>query len=68
MAVSDLISALVIPLQWIFCSTTILDENERFCGSFKSLQVVSYFISTFTFSLVAIDRYVWIYDQHKHQI
>lgn len=57
MAISDLISGLVIPLQWVFCSTAILDKNERTCSIFKSLQVVSYFISTFTMALIAIDRF-----------
>lgn len=59
MAVSDLLSAVAIPLQWIFCSSYLLDANERFCGSFKSLQVVSYFISTFTMAVIAYDR--WLY-------
>ncbi|KAJ6216252.1 hypothetical protein RDWZM_007409 [Blomia tropicalis] len=58
MAVSDLLSAVVIPLQWFFCSTDMLNINERPCGTFKSLQVVSYFISTFTMALIAIDRYL----------
>lgn len=54
--VSDLLSALLIPTQWFFCSTYFLDANERYCGSFKSLQVVSYYISTFTMALISFDR------------
>ncbi|KAH9403979.1 Neuropeptide Y receptor [Tyrophagus putrescentiae] len=57
MSVSDLLSALLIPTQWFFCSTYFLDANERYCGSFKSLQVVSYYISTFTMALISFDRY-----------
>lgn len=56
MSVSDLLSALLIPTQWFFCSTYFLDANERYCGSFKSLQVVSYYISTFTMALISFDR------------
>lgn len=60
MAISDIVGALVIPGQWLFCSTYILDSGatgQRFCGTFKSLQILSYYVSTFSMTAIAIDRY-----------
>ncbi|CAG2109880.1 unnamed protein product [Medioppia subpectinata] len=60
MAVSDIIGGIVIPGQWLFCSTYFLDNGvfaHRICGICKSLQILSYYVSTFTMTAIAIDRY-----------
>ena len=60
MAISDIIGGLVIPLQWIFCSTVLLNKGvvaHGFCLLFKSFQIYSYYVSTFSMTAIAIDRY-----------
>ena len=59
MAISDIIGGLVIPGQWLFCSTYILESGyfwQRMCGISKSMQYLSYYVSTFTMTAIAIDR------------
>ncbi|XP_054168920.1 G-protein coupled receptor 83-like [Oppia nitens] len=60
MAISDIIGGIVIPGQWLFCSTYLLDNgsfNHRLCGLSKSLQILSYYVSTYSMTVIAIDRY-----------
>ena len=57
MALSDVVGGLVIPGQWLFCSSWSLDGGLLFfgvavCGLLKLLQILSYYISSLT--MVAI--------------
>ncbi|XP_054168925.1 G-protein coupled receptor 83-like [Oppia nitens] len=59
-AISDLIGGIVIPSQWLFCSTYMLDMgtgSQRVCILVRSLQILSYYVSTFSMTVIAIDRY-----------
>ncbi|XP_054168926.1 RYamide receptor-like [Oppia nitens] len=59
-AISDLIGGIVIPGQWLFCSTYMLDMgtgSQRVCTLVKSSQILSYYVSTFSMTVIAIDRY-----------
>ncbi|XP_054168921.1 RYamide receptor-like [Oppia nitens] len=60
MAISDIIGGIVIPGQWLFCSTYMLDMgtgSQRVCSLVKSSQTLSYYVSTFSMTVIAIDRY-----------
>ena len=60
MAISDIMGGLLIPSQWLFCSTYLLDSGltaQRFCGLSKSGQILSYYVSTFTMTVIAVERY-----------
>lgn len=60
MAISDIIGGLVIPSQWLFCWTYLLDSGptaQRFCGLSKSAQILSYYASTLTMTVIAVERY-----------
>ncbi|RWS19048.1 putative G-protein coupled receptor 83-like protein [Leptotrombidium deliense] len=60
MAVSDILAGITIPAQWLFCSHALLFSivGEIVCGIFKSLQVITYFVSTLTMVAIAIHR-IW---------
>ena len=71
LAVTDIIGAIAIPTQWFFCSTWFMDEfsyGERMCGIIKSIQVQSYYGSTFTMAVIAIDRHRMIVSPMKPRI
>ncbi|RWS05546.1 putative G-protein coupled receptor 83-like isoform X2 [Dinothrombium tinctorium] len=59
LAFSDILCGLTIPGQWIFCSTHALDvwKLEFFCAVTKSVQVLSFYISSLMMMLIAIERY-----------
>lgn len=45
-------------VQWFLCSYYVLGEyGDRGCGLMKSSQILSYYISTFTMTVIAFDRY-----------
>src|SRR6266487_2361981 len=51
MAISDIVGALTIPGQWLFCSKQLLDgQNPLFyeiiCATIKSFQLLSFYVST----------------------
>ena len=71
MAISDIIGGLTIPGQWFFCSTWFLSigsSGERICGLHKSAQILSYYVSTFTMTAIAIDRYRLVLHPLKPRI
>ena len=71
LAISDILGAISIPSQWLFCSTYILDHfayGERVCGAMKSIQVQSYYVSTLTMTVIAIDRYQLIATPMKSRM
>jgi hypothetical protein len=61
MAISDILGGIVIPGQWLFCSYFFLENTasigERLCGLNKSAQILSYYVSTFSMTAIALDRY-----------
>ncbi len=60
MAISDILGGAVIPAQWLFCSTVLLETGIFFqsvCGLMKNLQVLSYYVSSLTMTAIAYDRY-----------
>ena len=66
MAVSDLISGLVITLQWFFCSQFFIQNySPRLCVINKSLQILSYYISTYSMMFIAVDRFMLIKYPHN---
>ena len=57
MAISDLLTGVAIPSQWIFCSAVILDRNETICATFHNLRkIVCGFVSTYTLAIISYDR------------
>lgn len=63
MAVSDILGGFVIPAQWLFCSTALLDTGIFFqsvCGLMKNLQILSYYVSSLTMTAIAYDRYMLV--------
>lgn len=63
MAVSDFIAGLVIPSQWLFCHYHLLENYSpfsRICGTIKTTQVISYYLSTYSMFFVAIDRFLLV--------
>ena len=66
MAVSDFCSGLVILLQWLFCSYHIIEHySPRLCVLSKSFQILSYYVSTYSMMVVAIDRFMLIKHPHS---
>ncbi len=62
LALSDILGAITIPGQWLFCSYYMIEEwGDRSCGLLKSTQILSYYISTFTMTVIAFDRYRIVY-------
>ncbi|RWS24889.1 hypothetical protein B4U80_13839 [Leptotrombidium deliense] len=59
LAISDILGGITIPGQWLFCSTHALDvwKLEFMCSVSKSLQVLSFYISSLTMMLIAMERY-----------
>lgn len=74
LAIADTLSGLTIPLQFLFCSKTLLDSfplSSHFCVLTKSLQILAYNTSTWTICVIAFDRYRMIEDPlqqyyHRH--
>ena len=64
MAVSDILGGFVIPAQWLFCSSLVLNSTDWFgicmCGLMKSLQILSYYVSSLTMTAIAYDRYLLV--------
>ncbi|KAH9391199.1 Neuropeptide Y receptor [Tyrophagus putrescentiae] len=63
MAISDILGGLVIPGQWLFCSTALLDTGIFFqsaCGLGKTFQILSYYVSSLTMTAIAYDRYMLV--------
>ncbi|XP_037040316.1 probable G-protein coupled receptor tkr-1 [Bradysia coprophila] len=59
MALSDLIAGLIIFAQFGFCSTEALScglSMEFMCLMIKLIQIVSYFVSTYTMTAIAYER------------
>lgn len=59
-AVSDVLGGVVIPAQWLACSTWSLDSGllgTTSCGFLKQLQILSYYVSSLTMAAIAYDRY-----------
>ncbi|RWS27218.1 putative G-protein coupled receptor 83-like protein [Leptotrombidium deliense] len=67
MAVSDILAGIAIPGQWLFCSHALLfsTAGQILCGIFKSLQIVTYFLSTLTMVTIAIHRYLGIFHRSE---
>lgn len=64
LAVSDLLSAVTIPLQFLFCSRYILENfiiGAHICVTLKSIQVLTYNVSVLTMVAISIDRYQLIH-------
>ncbi|RWS23536.1 putative G-protein coupled receptor 83-like protein [Leptotrombidium deliense] len=60
LALSDLIGAITIPAQWLFCSYYVL-ENWKFeipCAITKSTQVLSFYMSSLIMMLIALERFI----------
>ena len=65
MAISDILGGLMIPGQWLFCSSIILDQTAWWFGSvgcnlMVSLQLISYYGSSLTMTAMAFDRYMLV--------
>ncbi len=68
MAISDILCALTIPVQWILCSKQFLNysnDSEIFCVINKFLQILSFYVSSLTFTAIAIDRFIVIHFPFK---
>ncbi|RWS01168.1 putative G-protein coupled receptor 83-like protein, partial [Dinothrombium tinctorium] len=67
MAASDVLAGVAILAQWLFCSEYMLEHGsgDYPCAFFKSLQVATYFLSTLTMVVIALNRYVGIFYWHK---
>lgn len=51
---------LVIPAQWLLCSSVLLNTGvlcQSLCGLMKTLQILSYYVSSLTMTAIAYDRY-----------
>ncbi|RWS12514.1 putative G-protein coupled receptor 83-like protein [Dinothrombium tinctorium] len=62
LAFSDIIGGITIPGQWIFCSSFALDtwRLDFPCAVSKSLQVLSFYMSSLIMMLIAIERFISI--------
>ncbi|XP_054163911.1 G-protein coupled receptor 83-like [Oppia nitens] len=64
MAFSDIICAITIPMQWLLCSQQLLNRYDHLyigCAISKSIQVLSFYVSSLTFTAIAIDRYIVVH-------
>lgn len=60
MSLSDIAGGVVIPAQWLLCSTLFLDYssvNIILCMMMKTTQMLSYYVSSLTMAAIAYDRY-----------
>ena len=63
LALVDLLTAITIPLQFLFCSYYLLEHfiiSPHVCVALKATQVLVYNVSILTMVLIAIDRYCLI--------
>ena len=70
MAFSDILCALTIPLQWILCTETLLEKYSHLyigCAITKSIQVLSFYVSSLTFLAIAIDRYIVVFNPNRRK-
>ena len=70
MAFSDILCALTIPFQWLVCSEQLLDRYTHLyiaCATTKSIQVLSFYVSSLTFTAIAIDRYIAVLNPIKRR-
>ena len=72
LALADLLTAITIPLQFLFCSHYLLEYfiiSPYVCVALKAAQVFVYNVSILTMVLIAIDRYRLIHNplQSKHK-
>ena len=70
MAFSDIFCAVTIPLQWVICSEELLDKYKNLyigCAITKSIQVLSFYVSSLTFTAIAIDRYIVVHYPIKRR-
>lgn len=59
LAIVDILGGLSILLQFVFCSHSLLEHSSFFlrtCGLSKSLQILSYYVSTYSMLFIAVDR------------
>lgn len=75
LSISDILGASTIILQWFTCSKWFMDIvlpyyllGERLCSILKALQVLSYYVSTFTMAVIAYDRFKLVKDPLKSRI
>ncbi|RWS10358.1 putative G-protein coupled receptor 83-like protein [Dinothrombium tinctorium] len=63
MAVSDLLAGLIIPAQWLFCSSFMLSSAGGVypCAVCKATQKATYFLSTSTMVAIALHRYLAVF-------
>lgn len=74
LALADAFAGLSIPMQFLFCSKTLLDIcpfSAYLCVLSKSFQILAYNTSTLTICVIALDRYRMIDDPlrqyyHRH--
>jgi hypothetical protein len=65
LALSDLLSAITIPFQFLFCSYYLLEHfliSSHVCVLLKSIQILTYNVSILTMVVIAIDRYRLIHN------
>lgn len=65
LALADLLTAITIPLQFLFCSLYLLEYfiiSPYVCVALKATQVLMYNVSILTMVLIAIDRYRLIHN------
>ena len=65
LALSDLLSSITIPLQFLFCSYYLLENfllGPYICVLLKAIQILTYNISILTMVVIAIDRYRLIHN------
>lgn len=65
LAFADLVTAITIPLQFLFCSHHLLEYfliSPYVCVGLKATQVLMYNVSILTMVLIAIDRYRLIHN------
>ncbi|RWS23679.1 putative G-protein coupled receptor 83-like protein [Leptotrombidium deliense] len=67
MAVSDIIAGIGIVAQWLFCSHQLLlyDTGRVVCGFLKSLQIITYSVSSLTMITIALHRYLSIFHHSR---
>lgn len=63
MALSDLAGGIAIVMQFLFCSSVLLDYSLGFqvaCLFMKDMQILSYYVSTYSMAFIAYERYMLI--------